>query len=162
MLVLPEAPLAQRNILAMYAFIDWLLWLDLPQLTSITVVVELLPNPFVVDLFLPFVLLLFYLLYDLRGLFIAAERTLHNPILLQLMLGPLREALQVEGVAAHSGASAGGIASNDLHVADGTEVIFIFFVLLLDDDIALAHPLDVLEELCDLIEVNTSVCDDVA
>ena len=161
MLVLPEAPLAQDDILTVDALIDWLVRTDLPHLAPITVVVVLLTYLLMVHLLLPLVLLLFDLFYHLRWLLVTTQRTLHNTTLLQLMLSPLRKTLQVEGVLADSGAGAGGVTPHNLHMANRTQVFLILLVLLLDDDIPLPDTPHMLQELSDLVEMNSTIRNDV-
>jgi hypothetical protein len=131
-------------------------------LAAIAVVVVLLAYFAVVQLLAVLVLLLLYLSDDFGWLLISAERALHHPVVLELVLGPLHEAVQVEGVAADGGAGSGGVALHDLHVADGAEVVVLVFILLLDDHVAAGHlDLGVLQELGELVVVDPAVGDDV-
>ena len=70
----------------------------------------------------------------------------------------------MEGVHAYGGAGGDCIAFDDLHVADGAEIVIIVLVLILLDDHVLAGEadLDVFEEVGDLVVVDASVGDDVA
>ncbi len=78
------------------------------------------------------------------------------------MFGPLHEAFEVKCVFAYGGAGCSGIASDDLHVADSAEVVFIF-VLLLNYYISSWHlDLCVFKKIRKFVVVNTTVCYDVA
>lgn len=107
--------------------------------------------------------LLPYLLDDFRRFFIPAERTLDDAVIVHLMLGPLCEALKMEGV--HADSSAGGhcIAFDDLHMANGAEIVIIILDLVLLDDHIFARKtyLHILEEVRDLIVMDPSIGNDV-
>ena len=157
-----ETVFTKSDIFTMHAFVDGLAASDLPELTPVTVVVELLAN-FLVDLLLfEHVLFLPDLPDDICWLFITAEGAFDHIIVLHLVLGPLAEAFEVEGVAADGVAGGGCVAFDDLHVADGTEKILIF-IIFLDDDIFPEHlDLSVLQKLLDLVIVDPSVGDDIS
>ena len=159
-----EAELAERHILAVHALVDRFIGLDLLELAPIAVIIILLAYFLVDHLFLMLDLLLPYLLDDFRRLLVPAERTLDDAVVVHLVLGPLREALEMEGVHADGGAGGDCIALDDLHVADGAEVVVVVLVLVLLDDHILAGEadLDVLEEVRDLVVVDAAVGDDVA
>ena len=48
------------------------------------------------------------------------------------MVGPLGEALEMEGIPADSVAGGDGVALDDLHVADRAEVVLIILIILLN------------------------------
>lgn len=79
------------------------------------------------------------------------------------MFGPLRKAVQVKSVPAHSVASSRGVTLNNLHVAYYANILVIVLVLLLNYYILPGDLLfDVLEEVLYFIGVDSAVGDDVS
>lgn len=158
-----EAKFAEGHVLTVHAFVYRLIGLYFLELASIAVIIILLADFLIDHLLLMLDLLLPDLLDDLWWFLIPAERTLDDAIVVHLVLGPLREALEVEGVHADSGAGGDCIAFYDLHVADSAEIVVVVLVLVLLNDHILAGEadLDVFQEIGDLVVVDAAVGDDV-
>lgn len=78
------------------------------------------------------------------------------------MFGPLSKTLQMESIPAYSCAGAGQIWSNDLHMADCTEMLHIILILfLLDYEVSSWESFDVFEKLGDFVEMYASIGDNV-
>lgn len=144
-----EAKLAEGHVLAVHALVYRLIGLYFLELASITVIIILLAYFLIDHLLLMLHLLLPDLLDDLRWFLVPTERALDDSIVVHFMLGPLREALEMEGVHADSSASGDCIAFYNLHVADCAEIVIIVFVLILLNDHILAGKtdLDVFQEI---------------
>lgn len=159
-----EAKLAKGDVLAVHALVHRLIGLNLLELAPITVIIIFLADFLIDHLLLMLHLFLPDLLDDLRWFLVAAERALDYAVVVEFVLGPLRETLEVEGVHADSGAGGDCIAFYDLHVADGAQIVIVILVLIFLDDHVLAGKadLDVFEEVGDLVIVDAAVGDDVA
>lgn len=70
----------------------------------------------------------------------------------------------MEGVAADACAAGYGVAFDDLHVADGAEVLHVVLILLLDDNALLATTflLYAFQEVADSIRVYSSISDKIS
>jgi len=100
-----EAIIAKSHIFAINALINSLIRIDFPELAAITVIVVFLASDLFGNLLLlDLILFLLDFSHNLWRFFITAEWAFDNPILFDLMLGPLRKALQMKGVATNSGA----------------------------------------------------------
>lgn len=157
-----EAIIAKSHIFAINALINSLIRIDFPELAAITVIVVFLASDLFGNLLLlDLILFLLDFSHNLWRFFITAEWAFDNPILFDLMLGPLRKALQMKGVATNSGAWSSGITFYDLGVANCTEII-VFFILLFDYHVSSWHLyLDIFQEIWDFVLVDTTIGDDV-
>lgn len=97
-----EAVFAEGDVFAVYALVDGFVGAYFPELATVAVVVVLLSDLFVDELLFDHVLLLFDLADDIWCLLVAAQRAFHHSVVLDLVLGPLAETLQVERVPAYS------------------------------------------------------------
>lgn len=157
-----EAILAEGHIFAMYALIDGFVCAYFSELAPIAVVVVLLAHLFVDELLFEHVLFLFDFADDIGSLLVSAEGALDNSVVFDFVLGPLTEAIQMEGVPADSGAGGSSIALDDLHVAYGAKVVIVL-ILLLKDHVA-PRDLDfgIFEEIFDFVIVDSSIGDDIS
>ena len=93
--------LTQSDIFAMDTLIYSLISSNLPELTSITIIIILFAYFFVDELFFEHVLFLFDLADYLGCLLVPAQRTFHHSVVLYLVFGPLTETVEMEGVPAN-------------------------------------------------------------
>ena len=115
-----EAIIAEGYIFAINTLIDSLVGVNLSQLAAITVVVVVLASHLFGNLlFLDLVLFLLDFPHNFRGFFVSTKRTFDDPVIFDLMLGPLHEALQMKSIPTNSGARRSGIAFDYLHMANG-------------------------------------------
>lgn len=158
-----EAKLTKCHIFAIHTLVYRFIGFDFLKLAPITVIIILLPYFFIDHLFLMFNFLLPYLLDDFRRFLIPAEWTLDDAVIVHLMFGPLREALKMEGVHAYSSTGGDCITFDDLHMANGAEIVIIILILLLLDDHIFARKayLHVFQEVRDLVIMDPTIGNDV-
>ena len=115
-----ETIFTKCHIFTMHTFINSLTSSNFPQLTTITIIVILLPN-FLVDLLLLQHILFFLDFSDnISRFFISAQWTFHYIIVLHLMFSPLTETFKMKSISADSMAGSSNITFDNLHMADST------------------------------------------
>jgi len=130
-----ETALAECDILTKDTLVYSLTSSNLSELTPITVIHELFAYFFIELLLLEHVLLLFNLPDNIGCLLISTKRALNYIIIFHLMLSPLTETFQMKCVSTNSCTGGCRIIFDNLHVTDGTQIIFIL-ILLLNDHIS--------------------------
>ena len=146
----------------MHTFVNCLLTSYLSKLASITVIVVLFSYLFIDLLLLYHVLLLFDLSYYICWFLISTKRTLHNIIVLHLMLCPLTKALKVKSISTDSMTRGSCITFDDLHVTDGTQKIFILIIFLHYHILSQHFYFGVFQKLFHFIVMDSSVSDYVS
>jgi hypothetical protein len=135
---------------------------DFPELAPIAVVHVLFAYLLVKLLLFEHVLLLFDLSDDVGSFLIPAQWALDYVVILHLVLCPLTETFQVEGVPTYGRAGCRGIVFYYLHVAYSTEIILVL-IFFLDDHISSVHfYFGVLQELLHFIVVDAPISNDVS
>ena len=154
-----EAIITEDDILAVTTFINSFIGINFPKFAAITIIVVLLTAYFFRNqLFFNFVFLLLDFSHDFRRFLIPTKRTLHHPIIFELMLGPLGKTVKMEGVSTNSSARSSGIAPYYLHVANRTKIVLLLILILLNNDISFWNfHFNVLEEVRNFVLMDAPI-----
>ena len=163
MFSISETVLTEGDVFTMNALIDRFFGAYFSKLTSIAVIVILFPDLLVDELFFDHILFFFDLSDDLWCFFISAQRTFHNSIIFDFMFSPLTETIQMESVSTNSMTWGSGITFDYLHMTDRTKIIFVFILILLENDVSTWHfYFDVFKEILHLVVMDATICYDVS
>lgn len=158
-----EAVVTKNDILTVTTLINGFVRIDFSEFTAIAIEIVLFAaNLFRDQLFLNFILFLFDFSHDFRRLLVPTKWAFDNPIILELMLGPLRKAVQMKGISADSGTRSSCITFDNLHVADSTKIILLLIFFLLDYHAPFGNfHLDVFEKVGNFVFVNAPIGNNV-
>ena len=102
--------------------------------------------------------------YYLWRLFISTKRAFHHFVTYHLVFGPLRKALEMEGIPANCRTSCSGITSHYLSLTYCASILFLIFIFILfDNDISSGHfNLSVSQKFFNFVVVNPTIGDNIS